>query len=282
MKQIIINSKDLNQIKDEIRKGGANQLHVLADFDRTLTQAFVGGEKTPSIISELRSKNYISEVYSRKAHKLFEKYHPIEIDLNIPKKEKNEKMYEWWKKHFELLIKSGLNKTHLEKIIENGKIQFRRGTGEFFDFLHEKNIPLVIISSAGLGKESISMFLERQKRLYDNIYIISNEYEWDKRGNAVAVKEPIIHCMNKSEVSVKKLPIYKDLKKRKNVLLLGDNLEDVGMVEGFDYNNLIKIGFLNENIGENLEQYKKNFDVLILYDGTFGYVNKLLKKIVGK
>lgn len=282
MKRIIINRKDLAKIKDEIRKGGANQLHVLADFDRTLTKAFVEGEKTPSIISELRSKNYLSEVYSKKAHELFERYHPIEIDLNIPKKEKNEKMYEWWKKHFELLIESGLNKTHLEKIIENGKIQFRKGTEEFLDFLHEKNIPLVIISSAGLGKESISMFLERQKRLYNNIYIISNEYEWDKSGNAVAVKEPIIHCMNKSEVSVKKLPIYQDLKKRKNILLLGDNLEDIGMVEGFDYNNLIKIGFLNENIGENLEQYKKNFDLLILYDGTFGYVNKLLKEIIGK
>lgn len=282
MKQVIINNKGLAKVKDEIRKGGAYQLHVLSDFDRTLTKAFVGGEKTPSIISELRSKNYISEVYSKKAHELFEKYHPIEIDLNISKKEKNEKMYEWWKKHFELLIKSGLNKTHLEKIIENGKIQFREGAGEFLDFIHEKNIPLVIISSAGLGKESISMFLKKQKKLYDNIHIISNEYKWGKNGNAVAIKEPIIHCLNKSEVSLQKLPIYKDLKKRKNVLLLGDSIDDIGMIEGFDYNNLIKIGFLNENTGENLEQYKKNFDILILYDGTFGYVNKLLKEIVGK
>lgn len=279
-KRIIMDRRNLTKIKDEIKKDGADKLHILTDFDRTLTKAVVNGEKTPSIISELRNGNYISEDYSKKAHELFDKYHPIEIDPNIPLKEKSEKMYEWWKKHFELLIESGLNKKHLEKIIANGKIQFREGVKEFLDFLHDKNIPLVIISSAGLGGDSISMFLQKQKRLYDNIHIISNVYEWDKRGNAVAVKEPIIHVLNKSEISLKKLSIYDDLKNRKNVILLGDSVGDIGMIEGFDYHNLIKIGFLNENVRENLLDYQKNFDILITYDGDMNYVNKLLKEIV--
>lgn len=52
------------------------------------------------------------------------------------------------------------------------------------------------------------------------------------------------------------------------------------MIKGFDYKNIIKVGFLNENIEENLEQYKHNFDVVIINDGSMNYVNKLLREIV--
>jgi 5'-nucleotidase len=62
-------------------------------------------------------------------------------------------------------------------------------------------------------------------------------------------------------------------------MLLGDGLGDIKMIEGFDYDNLIKIGFLNENVEENLEQYKRSYDVLILNDSSIGYVNGLLREI---
>lgn len=52
------------------------------------------------------------------------------------------------------------------------------------------------------------------------------------------------------------------------------------MVQGFDYENLIKIGFLNDKIGENLEYYKKNFDVVILNDGSLEFINSLLKDLI--
>ena len=68
--------------------------------------------------------------------------------------------------------------------------------------------------------------------------------------------------------------------KRKNIILLGDSIGDLGMVEGFNYKNIIKIVFLNENIKEKLENQKKVYDVLILNDGSFEYVNKLLKDII--
>jgi hypothetical protein len=61
---------------------------------------------------------------------------------------------------------------------------------------------------------------------------------------------------------------------------LGDGVNDIDMIEGFDYDNLIKIGFLNENVEENLPEVKKNFDVIILNDGNMDFVNNLLKEIV--
>ena len=271
----ISNPQELEQKKQTIKEQGIGKIHILADFDRTMTKGTVNGIKTPSVISILRSGNYISEDYSKEAHKLADKYYPIEIDPIIPLEDKKEKMMEWWKAHFDLLIKSGLNKKHLKAIVEEDKIQFREGVTEFIDFLNEKNIPLVIISAGAVG-DTIQMFLEKENKTLDNVHIITNTYEWDENGTARKVKEPIIHVANKEETEVD----IKEIKNRKNVILLGDSIGDTKMIEGFDYNILIKIGFLDEKIEESLEQYKENFDVVITNGGDFELVNKLMREII--
>jgi HAD superfamily hydrolase (TIGR01544 family) len=280
MENVIISNKEyFEKLKQKIISGGADKFHVVADFDRTLTKASVKGKSIPSIISVLRNENYLSEEYSKKANALASKYHPIEIDPKIPLSEKKKYMEEWWKNHFELLIESELNKRNLGRIINEGNVEFREGAEDFLDLLHEKKIPLVILSSSGVG-DLIPMYLEKHGKLYNNIHIISNLYKWDKQGNAIDIKKPIIHVFNKDETSVKNHPrIYKEVKERKNVLLLGDSLGDLGMICGFDYKNLLKIGFLNEEIERDLEEYKKNFDVVITNDSDMGYVNELIRKI---
>ncbi len=280
MKDIIIVNSKLEEIKKAFSKEGKNGLHVISDFDRTLTTAFVNGKPRSSLISVLRKGNYLCKEYSKKGEAMYDKYHAIEISPKISMKEKKMAMHEWWTEHFRLLIKSKLNIKDLEKIVKSGMIEFRKGCLEFLDALHNYKIPLVIMSSSGLGTESISMYLENKKRLYDNIYIISNSFEWDKNDYAVSVKKPIIHSMNKDETVVKRFSFYKKIKNRKNVLLLGDSLGDIGMIKGFKYKSLIKIGFLNEKIEESLEKYKSAYDIIILNDGDMDYVNKLLKEIV--
>jgi len=279
---VISNPTKLEKIKKEFQKGGIEKLHILSDFERTLTYAFVEGEKVPSLISVLRSSGeYLGDDYARKAQALFDKYHPIEIDPKIPIEEKKKAMEEWWTTHFNLLIKLGLNKKHLEKAVKSEKIKLREGAEEFFNFLKKYKIPLIIMSSSGLG-EAISMFLEKEGKLLAHVYIISNSFFWDDNGNAVSVKTPVIHSMNKDETVLKDFPFYDKIKDKKNVILLGDNLEDIEMVAGFNYDNLIKIGFLNEKIEENLEAYKKIYDILILNDSSMNFVNNLLKEIKGR
>ncbi|MCK4553012.1 haloacid dehalogenase-like hydrolase [Candidatus Pacearchaeota archaeon] len=272
---IIPNPDDLKEKKKKILEDGADKFHVLADFDRTLTKAFVEGQKTSTVIAQIRNGNYLTPDYASKAHELFDKYHPIEINPNISDEEKHKKMNEWWKTHFELLIKSGLNKKVMEEIVAKKGIEFRDGALGFIDFLHNKNIPLIIMS-AGPG-DMIKEYLRQEKRLYENIHVIANLYEFDKNGRVTKIKEPIIHSLNKHETSIKGLPIYNALKKRTNVLLLGDGIGDMGMIEGFNYDNLIKVGFLNYNVEESLEKFKQGFDVVITDDGDFGFVNEFLK-----
>ena len=85
--------------------------------------------------------------------------------------------------------------------------------------------------------------------------------------------------MNKDETMVHDFPeIYKRIKDRKNVLLMGDSIGDLGMIEGFDYDNLLKVGFLNDNVKENIKNYKKNFDVVITSDSDMKYIiNNILQ-----
>lgn len=277
---IIPNQEYTKNVEEKIISGGKENFHVLADFDRTLTKAFVNGEKTPSIISVLRNENYLSEEYSIKAKKLANMYHPIETDSAIPIKIKKEKMKEWWEKHFKLLIESKLNKKNLERVIDEGKIEFREGIPEILDYLNDKKIPLVIISSSGIG-DLIPMYLEKQNKLYKNIHIITNLYKWDSEGNAIDIRKPIIHVFNKDETVLKEIPkVYEKIKNRKNVLLLGDSIGDLGMIEGFDYKNLLKIGFLNEKIEENLNQYKNNFNIIIKNDSDASYIDNFIRKII--
>lgn len=276
---IIANSKELEEVKRKIVFDGTDKLHVLADFDLTLTKALVDGIKTQSLMQQLRNGKYLTSDYVKKSHELFDMYHPIEIDPNIPIEEKIKKMEEWWETHFKLLIDTGLDKKTLDKLVNETNLEFREGSLEFLDYLNENKIPLVIISSSGLGSV-IPMYLEKKGRLYDNIHIVANLFEFNEEGKLINVNEPIIHVLNKSEVSLKQLPIYSKLEKRKNVILLGDSLGDLGMIEGFDYNNLIKIGFLNENIKSNLKYYKESFDVVITNDGSFDYVNQLMQGLV--
>lgn len=274
---IILNLTEFEKKKEIFKKEGIKKIHIISDFDRTLTKAFVNGEKFPSIISQLYDGHHLTEDYTKKAQALRNKYYPIEINPHISIEEKKKAMEEWWRTHKKLLIKSGLNLRDVQDIVDNGKLEFREGAEEFFDLVHNNQIPLVVFSSSGIG-EAISLYFKKINKDYKNIHIITNSMKYDKKGNAIAIQEPIIHVFNKGEIALKGLPIMKELKDRKNVILLGDSLGDLDMVEGFNYDNIIRIGFYNYE-EESLDDFKKNFDVIILNDGNMDFVNKLIREV---
>lgn len=276
---VISDEKKFLAIKELFKKQGVSKIHIISDFDRTITRAFVNGERIPSIISLLRKENYIDEDYSKRASELADKYHPIELSNKISIAEKKEKMKEWWEKHFDLLIEKKLHKSHILQAVNSGKMKMREDFKEIIQLAHKHKVPFIIFSSAGLGKESISLFLEREKCLLDNVFIISNEFVWNKEGIAVEIKKPIIHVLNKNETSLPR-EIKENIAKRENLILFGDSIGDLGMSAGGHFKNIFKIGFLNENIEENLEDYKKNFDVIILNDYSAQFILEFLKEVV--
>jgi len=164
--------------------------------------------------------------------------------------------------------------------MDSEETNFRAWCGGFFDSLKDKKIPLLILSASGLGYDSIYYCLKHENKLYDNIDIISNDFVRDEDGKAIGVRQPVIHSFNKDETVVKNFPIYEDIKERKNILLLGDGLWDAQMADGFDYENIIKIWFLNNDSPDNREKFSETFDLIILDDGDMDEVNKIIKQIV--
>jgi 5'-nucleotidase len=275
MGEVIVSTKDFDDIKARILSEGVENLHVIADFDKTLTRAFVNGEATPSIISELRNRNILSEEYSVEAKRLYEEFHPFEIDHTIEEIVRDAKMNEWWTKVFDLLKKEGLNKSHLNDVIKFGNVQLRDGVEDFLRFLRDHYVPLVILSASGIG-DLIPMFLESKGLLYQNITVVSNFFDWDDEGNMKCHLGPIIHSENKGEAGIEKFSVYEKLLGRRNVLLLGDSLGDVEMIGKFPYDNLVRFGFLNEKIDERREEYEKRYDCVVIGDGDFEFVNEFL------
>lgn len=275
---LISNPEKLAEKIEKFKSGGVDSIHVLTDFDRTLTKAFRGKEKVSTLFAEIRNGHYLTPDYASRAHALFDKYHPIEIDGSIDKKDKDRAMQEWWRFHFDLLIECGLNKEVMRDIIQKRTIEPRSGVGYFFEQLKNKNIPAVIMSAA-IG-DMVLMYLEQERLLQNNIYVVANFFEFDENGVVTKIKKPIIHSLNKSEIALSDFPFYEKIKDRKNIILLGDGIDDIGMAEGFEYDEIISVGFLNENTNDNREPFQKNFDVVITGDGDMGYVNEMMGKIL--
>lgn len=282
MSNIIIPNQEKNQkLQEKIKQEGASKFHILADFDRTLTYAHTKNRKPmPSTISILRDYGYLSKEYQTKAKALFEKYHPIETDPSVPTEKKEKTMEKWWTSHFDLLIKSNLNKKDLEKIVESGITKLRKGVKEIFKHANTHNIPIVIMSSSGIG-DTIPMILKKEKILYDNIYIITNTFTFDEQGRATKPNKPIIHALNKKEISIKNLPVYNTIKDRPNIVLLGDSLNDPEMTSNLDSKYILKVGLLNQEQPntKTLNAYKKTYDIIITKDSGLESISKFIQKI---
>lgn len=276
---VIVNQDKLDSLIALFKKDGVNSIQVASDFDRTLTRAFINGQPVFSIISLLRNGNYLSKTYAKKAHDLFAKYHPIELETAIPIEEKHQLMYDWWSQHYDLLIKEKLHKSDIDKAVSEDSIQLRDNFHQLIKTLRSANIPLVILSSGGLGVDGITSILAIHNISLNGIFIISNQLQWDDNGYLTGVKRPLIHLLNKHEIQVKNFPFYEQIKNRPNVILLGDSLGDVSMVEGLSYKNVIKVGYLNHEVDEYIASYKRLFDIIVLNDGTLRPVINLISKI---
>lgn len=226
----------------------------------------------------------MSESYVKESKKLAEYYYPIEHNPIVSFEEKSNLMQEWWQKHMgELLIKSGLNLNLIKSIVAENKLELRENIVEFFDILKENEIPILIFS-AGMG-DIIVEYMKKIHEFNSNIHVIANFYSYDEFGKALSLKGEIIHSLNKDMHDVSKQDFFKQIKGRKNVILLGDSINDLKMSNGFDCENIFKIGFLNKNFSDEnyvlmRKQFEENFDLILDGNSSFDDINALLNRII--
>ncbi|XP_031258905.1 7-methylguanosine phosphate-specific 5'-nucleotidase A [Pistacia vera] len=272
-----------------IRSAGPSKLQVIADFDATLTRYWINGSRGQSSHGLLKQGN---PEYDAKRHALFEYYHPLEFSPHIPIEEKTKLMEEWWGKTHALLVEGGLTYDAIKTSVANASIAFREGVVELFEFLEERDIP-VLVFSAGLADIIEEVLRQKVHKSFKNFKIVSNRMIFNEDGCLVSFRGKIIHTLNKNEHALDMAaPLHDHLgetngpiddnssvKTRTNVLLLGDHIGDLGMSNGLNYDIRISVGFLNDNIENNLDSYSKAFDIVYLNDAPMSGVVKLASQL---
>lgn len=281
MENIIISNPETLQAKiEKLQRGGIGHLHILSDFDRSFTKCIVDGKRSSTSWAQFRNLGLLDQDYRDRASAMFEYYRPIEISREIGEVERQEQMRQWWKKHLKLLVEKGVSRDLIREIVDRGGVVLRDKAKETFEFLKKKGVPLVFISS-GLG-DIISGVLAKEGVISENIHIVSNFFEFDESGKAHSFdKELVINSQNKNEAALEGLDFFNAIKDRENIILVGDAVEDLKILDGANHAEAITIGFLNGEVEKNLEIFQKSFDIVILDDGDMGYVNNLMKKILG-
>lgn len=245
-----------------------NKLYIIADFDHTLTTK--ESQNCWGILSNIPNiaKEYITKSESNNSY-----YFPIEQDDKLDYKIKNEMMKEWYQKHTELLIKYNLKESDISEISKSHEIILRKGVVEFLKFTNNNNIPVIIIS-AGISN-IIEGVLKRNNCFYSNVYVISNIFKF-KDGKLKSLRNSIIHSLNKNMVEVP--PKIKDIIKDKDeVIIIGDNIGDT-LMKLKDNKKTFKIGFLNYDSKDRLNNFKQYFDIVYKKDDSFLKIKDLIDK----
>lgn len=260
--------------KDNINKlseWNDNSIFVLTDFDRTLTSGNSWGSWEIIVNNANVSNEYKKEVYD-----LFNYYRPLEVNEAIDKNIRKQYMIDWWNEEINLFKKYKFDEFIINDALNNLDVMtFRDGAKEFLINMYNRNIPVIIIS-AGIGN-FIEKFLKDNNCYFNNIYLISNFLKFEE-GKLVGFSDKEIHSFNKNLVNLpsnaKKL-----IENRNNVLLLGDSLSDINMANGIDKKNIFSIGFLEDNIINNLKSFQETFDIVATENSSLNDIKtKILKR----
>jgi 5'-nucleotidase len=197
--------------------------------------------------------------------------------------EKVPHMIDWWHKAHCLIIETNLNQSMIRDLVNQSKMELKKGVQQFITELLRSETPILIFS-AGLG-DVIELFFEKEipefKHNHESSHIVSNFIQYGSDGQLISFNDKVIHSFNKNEHEIHDTPYYQSILNRPNVILLGDMLGDVGMIGGMkNLKQILKIGYLNRSTPEKLEVYKRIYDIVICDDPTFDVPNAILNAIL--
>lgn len=262
---IYINEKKLKNFSFN-----SSNFFVVSDFDRTLTT-----NDSLSSWSVLENPKFMDPNFQIRSLELMKQYYPFELDYSIDPVIKSHYMDKWYQKNMDLLYDYHLTHDILMDCVKNSCLKFRDGAKIFLKKLSDLHVPVIILS-AGIGNV-ISYFLELNNCLFSNIHIISNFIEFE-RNDMLPFSASMIHTSNKS---LNRLPcnLKNELQNKESILLFGDLIEDLNMVEKKDLTRTLSFGFLENDEKNNFSLYQENFDVVLTEHCSFDDVKSIIDQI---
>ena len=259
---------------------GSEALCVVSDWDRTLTLPFSSGHHDRSTYSLIADGEYLGPDFRQESRALFDAFRGIEESPEIDPAEKTARMQEWWRKQFDLLLTFGFCRATVSTIVRRDELRLREGAEPFLRVLASKNVPLLILS--GGIQDLIEGHLAYRDLLTPNVAVVANGFVYNKDGDAVAYSRPLIHSLNKGEVLARTRPSDLLAAGRKNILLLGDTLEDRGVLGSTGDDHILSCGFLSRNTVQGLRTGESGYDAVLPHDASMEFVNRLVGEICSR
>lgn len=136
-------------------------------------------------------------------------------------------------------------------MVHDSRILFRYGSMDLMRYTKLLNMPLVMLS-AGITEvieSSIDILTEQegehneQRAAYPNVEVLSNKFTYDPAdGRTNGYETPL------STPGLKHILYYSDRfkqERRKNLIVMGDIMEDAQMADDEKHDTLVRVGFLN-------------------------------------
>ncbi|KAI9188173.1 hypothetical protein H9P43_002564 [Blastocladiella emersonii ATCC 22665] len=266
---------------------GPSHLHIISDFDMTMTKYLVNGERGPSSHAVVTRSSTVSKKFRDDTDAMYKKYYPIEIDPAMPRSEKYKVMEQWWTEAHEIIVAERISEADLKTMVAETPMTWRACLHDLMRRTGELDIYFLVFS-AGI-KNLIKEILAANGLLLPHVHVESNEMFFDPATGIVThFSEPPIHTLNKSEVVLSDPSLLdpsntsaearhaRAIQGRNNVLLMGDSLGDAAMADGVEHGVCLRVGFCNHNTDKFLDQFLDAFDVVVLNDVGFDWVQALM------
>jgi 5'-nucleotidase len=213
---------------------GPQNLHVVSDFDLTLTAGKERGQNlgTWDVMDELMPPEGIARHAA-----IYNSFRPIELLGQLTDTVAAEK----WSETLDLIVGYHMDINTVESAFLS-VAKLREGGKELFDICEQSGIPTVVLSSG------IRNVIEQMAMHYGihPTHILSNDLVVDDAGTVQAWRrDTLIHMLNKKEMGHSELSKLRTT--RPNVLLMGDVPDDAKMVAG---DNVIRIRVIDPRKGE--------------------------------
>jgi len=260
----------------KIIKDGKDSVHLISDFDMTITKYWYNGKRSPSSHDILTRSSKVSENYRKRCEDLKAKFYPIEISPELTTEEKYPYMVEWWENANQAILDEKIHKDTIADMVRETSVVYRSGIKDVLHTCKDKNIPFLVFS-AGV-QNVIQEALAQSDLLSDNMNVVSNKMAFNEEtGICDKFVGPLFHVFNKDNFGLEGTDYEKLLENRKNVIICGDSLGDIKMADGVEHDTCLSIGFLNLNKEKMLDKYMNTFDIVITDDGSFDLINELLR-----
>ena len=232
----------------ELRAHGADGMHAVFDFDRTLTVKRPGTQDEVTTWHILRE--HLPQDGQMEYQRLFNKYRRLELSGTMTEAD----AIQWWSAILNLFVERGVDLAAVEEAFME-RASIRPGTFELFELFAGHGIPTVILS-AGI-RDVIDMWC-RKYRIEPTLVVSTSLVVDDCHRITGWEQDTLVHVLNKSEATHPELTSIRKL--RPNALVVGDGLDDASMSP--DGHGVIKVRILDprDDESDNEQEEHKSFE----------------------